>query len=61
LAIVPRNDRFHVLLSADERSMLDQLSDRDGVKGAAVFRRLLREAFEASGLTLPKTSTKKRS
>jgi hypothetical protein len=61
LATVKRDDRFHVLLSADEREMLEKLADVDGTAGAAVLRKLLREAFKASGLTLPKKTLKKRS
>lgn len=48
-----RTDRFHVLLSADERYMLEQLAVTDGVDGAHVVRALLRSAFKASGLHMP--------
>jgi hypothetical protein len=48
-------------MSADESAMLQQLADKDGFTQSTVFRKLVREAFKAAGLQLPKKTPKKRS
>jgi len=42
-----RTERFHTLMTKQERQMLDDLANRDGIKGADVVRRLIREAHRA--------------
>lgn len=53
------DNRFQLLLTADERQMLKALANKDGVAEGQVLRGLMRKAFEASGLTLPKKTTTK--
>jgi len=42
-----RTERFNLALTKQERRMLDELANRDGVLAAAVVRRLVREAHKA--------------
>ena len=42
-----RAERFHVLLSKQERQWLDTLANRDGVKAADIVRKLVRDAHKA--------------
>lgn len=42
-----RTERFHVLMTKQERKMLGSLAQRDGIKAADVVRRLVRKAFKA--------------
>lgn len=48
-------------MADSEHAMLQALSEADGRSSSDMLRRLVVKAFEASGLTLPKTPTKKRS
>jgi uncharacterized protein (DUF1778 family) len=41
-----RDERFHVLLSRQERQMLDDLANREGVKSAVMVRMLVRAAHK---------------
>ena len=42
-----RDERFHVLLSKQERQMLDDLANREGVKAAVMVRMLVRAGHKA--------------
>jgi uncharacterized protein (DUF1778 family) len=52
MAIRTRSERIDLRLSVEERLMLTKLASHDGVDGSHVLRRLLREAFAASGIQL---------
>ena len=41
-----RTERFPILLSKQERKMLDDLANREGIKAAAVVRMLVRAAHK---------------
>lgn len=41
----PKDERFHLRISADEREMLRELSDAAGESEATIVRRLIREAY----------------
>jgi|HubBroStandDraft_6_1064221.scaffolds.fasta_scaffold1330655_2 hypothetical protein len=58
---MPKRAIVTARMADNERAMLRALSESDGRSASDILRRLVVKAFEASGLTLPKTSTKKRS
>jgi hypothetical protein len=41
----PKDERFHLRISADEREMLRELSEQAGESEATIVRRLIREAY----------------
>jgi hypothetical protein len=43
----PKDERFQIRMSADERGMLRTLAEQAGESEATVVRRLVRRAFEA--------------
>lgn len=47
MAPAPKDERFLIRMSADEREMLRTLADKAGESEAAIVRRLVRAAFEA--------------
>jgi hypothetical protein len=48
-----RTDRFHIVFSTTERTMLKVLADHNGLAEAQLVRSLVRKAFTASGMGLP--------
>ena len=47
MAPAPKDERFMIRMSAEERDMLRSLADKAGESEAAIVRRLVRVAFEA--------------
>jgi predicted DNA-binding protein len=47
MAPAPKDERFMIRMSADERAMLRTLADKAGESEANIVRRLIRAAFEA--------------
>lgn len=45
MAPEPKDERFHMRLSADEKKMLAALADQAGEPESTVVRRLIREAY----------------
>jgi len=45
MAPAPKDERFMIRMSADERKMLRALADKAGESEAAIVRRLVRAAF----------------
>jgi predicted DNA-binding protein len=50
----PKSETFMVRMSVDEREMLRTLAEQAGESDAAIVRRLVRAAFEASEARAPK-------
>ncbi|HEX3871326.1 MAG TPA: hypothetical protein VHV77_12865 [Pirellulales bacterium] len=50
----PKSEMFMVRMSVDEREMLRTLAEQAGESDAAIVRRLVRAAFEASQARAPK-------
>jgi hypothetical protein len=48
MAPEPKSENFMVRMSVEEREMLRTLAERAGESDAAIVRRLVRAAFEAS-------------
>jgi predicted DNA-binding protein len=44
----PKDERFQIRMSADERTMLRKLADKAGESEATVVRQLIKRAYEAS-------------
>ncbi len=44
VAPAPKDERFHLRISADERDMLRELAEAAGESEATIVRRLIREA-----------------
>jgi hypothetical protein len=50
MAPEPKDERFQIRMGSEERGMLRALADKAGESEAVVVRRLIREAFAASGI-----------
>ncbi|MEO7036914.1 MAG: hypothetical protein ABI548_23395 [Polyangiaceae bacterium] len=54
MAPEPKSETFMVRMSVEERDMLRTLAEQAGESDAAIVRRLVRAAFEASPVRGPK-------